>query len=81
MLTPSVIAAIVVSLHVLGVIAALHAVMTVRTAPGAIAWAGSLVMMPYFSLIPYLIFGRSRFADTSMRGASTITGCARSART
>ncbi|GMG93815.1 cardiolipin synthase [Cupriavidus metallidurans] len=62
MLTPSVIAAIVVSLHVLGVIAALHAVMTVRTAPGAIAWAGSLVMMPYFSLIPYLIFGRSRFA-------------------
>jgi len=62
MLTPSVIAAIVVTFHAVGVLAALHAVMTVRTAPGAIAWAGSLVMMPYLSLVPYLIFGRSRFA-------------------
>lgn len=62
MLSPSVIAAIVLTFHIVGVIAALHAVMTVRTAPGAIAWAGSLVMMPYFALIPYLIFGRSRFA-------------------
>lgn len=62
MLSPSVIAVIVLAFHVVGVVAALHAVMTVRTAPGAIAWAGSLVMMPYFALIPYLIFGRSRFA-------------------
>lgn len=62
MLSPSVIAAIVLAFHIVGVIAALHAVMTVRTAPGAIAWAGSLVMMPYFALVPYLIFGRSRFA-------------------
>jgi len=62
MLSPSVIAAVVLAFHIVGVIAALHAVMTVRTAPGAIAWAGSLVMMPYFALIPYLIFGRSRFA-------------------
>ncbi|KJK23012.1 cardiolipin synthetase [Burkholderiaceae bacterium 16] len=62
MLSPSLIAAIVLVFHILGVIAALHAVMTVRTAPGAIAWAGSLVMMPYFTLIPYLILGSSNFA-------------------
>ncbi|RZT31344.1 cardiolipin synthase [Cupriavidus agavae] len=62
MLSPSLIAAVVVAFHCVGVVAALHAVMTVRTAPGAIAWAGSLVMMPYFALVPYLIFGRSRFA-------------------
>ncbi|WP_404994718.1 cardiolipin synthase [Cupriavidus pauculus] len=61
MFTPSVIAAVVLTFHIVGMVAALHAVMTVRTAPGAIAWAGSLVMMPYFALIPYLIFGRSRF--------------------
>ena len=62
MLSPSSVAAIVAGFHAVGVVAALHAVMTVRTAPGAIAWAGSLVMMPYFALIPYLIFGRSQFA-------------------
>jgi len=58
---PTVIATLVLFFHTLGVLAALHAVMTVRTAPGAIAWAGSLVMMPYLTLIPYLIFGRSNF--------------------
>lgn len=62
MFSPSVIAAVVLAFHIVGIIAALHAVMTVRTAPGAIAWAGSLVMMPYFTIVPYLIFGRSRFA-------------------
>ncbi|WP_217446856.1 cardiolipin synthase [Cupriavidus basilensis] len=62
MLSPSLVAAIVLVFHLLGVVAALHAVMTVRTAPGAIAWAGSLVMMPYFTLIPYLILGSSSFA-------------------
>ncbi|MFC4482760.1 MULTISPECIES: cardiolipin synthase [Cupriavidus] len=62
LMSPSVIAAVMVAFHIVGVMAALHAVMTVRTAPGAIAWAGSLVMMPYFALIPYLIFGRSTFA-------------------
>ncbi|QEZ42842.1 cardiolipin synthase [Cupriavidus oxalaticus] len=60
--SPSVIAVILLAFHVVGVVAALHAVMTVRTAPGAIAWAGSLLMMPYVTLVPYLIFGRSTFA-------------------
>jgi len=45
----------------LGVVAAIHAVFTVRTAQGAIAWAISLLFMPYLTLLPYLVFGRSRF--------------------
>ena len=48
-------------IHGLGVLAAIHAVFTVRTAQGAIAWALSLFFMPYLTLLPYLIFGRSRF--------------------
>ncbi|SDL27133.1 cardiolipin synthase [Pseudomonas indica] len=62
----------------LGVLAAIHAVLTVRTAQGAIAWAISLVFMPYLTLLPYLVFGRNRFdayirarreADHEMRRA------------
>ncbi|MDR3561741.1 MAG: phospholipase D-like domain-containing protein, partial [Negativicutes bacterium] len=48
-------------IHLLGLIAAGHAVFTVRTAQGAIAWAMSLIFMPYLTLIPYLVFGRSTF--------------------
>ena len=43
------------------IIAALHAVFTVRTAQGAIAWAMSLLFIPYFTLIPYLVFGSRTF--------------------
>jgi cardiolipin synthase len=49
-------------LHLLGILAALHAVMSVRTAQGTIAWVLSLVLLPELTLLPYLIFGRSRFA-------------------
>lgn len=49
------------TLHLLGVIAALHAVFTVRTAQGAIAWAMSLLFIPYLTLVPYLIFGSRTF--------------------
>ena len=48
-------------IHGLGSLAAIHAVFTVRTAQGAIAWALSLFFMPYLTLLPYLVFGRSRF--------------------
>ncbi|MDQ5905190.1 MAG: cardiolipin synthase [Pseudomonadota bacterium] len=47
--------------HVLGLIAALHAIVTVRTAQGAIAWALSLAFIPLLTLLPYLVFGRSKF--------------------
>ena len=52
----------IVSLHILGLVAAAHAVLNTRTSQGAIAWAVSLVAMPYVTLIPYLFLGRSKFA-------------------
>ena len=48
--------------HSLGVIAALHAIRATRTSQGAIAWAISLVTMPYLTLVPYLFLGRSKFS-------------------
>src|ERR1700759_2750579 len=53
---------LVMAAHVLGVIAAIHAITNTRTSQGAVAWAVSLVAMPYFTLIPYLFLGRSKFA-------------------
>jgi cardiolipin synthase len=52
----------VVIAHLLGAVAAVHAVINTRTSQGAVAWAVSLVAMPYFTLIPYLFLGRSKFA-------------------
>ena len=49
-------------LHLLGILAALHALLTVRTAQGSVAWVVSLLLLPELTLLPYLIFGRSRFA-------------------
>ncbi len=69
---------ILAAIHVCGLIAALHAVLTVRTSQGALAWAISLFFMPYLTLLPYLVFGRSGFyayvearreADTEMHVA------------
>ncbi|WPO99965.1 cardiolipin synthase [Pseudomonas sp. HR96] len=48
-------------MHLLGLVAAIHAVLTVRTAQGSIAWALSLLFVPYLTLIPYLVFGRRTF--------------------
>lgn len=43
-----------------GIAAAIHAILNVRTSQSAIAWTLSLVLIPYITLIPYLLFGRSR---------------------
>ncbi|CAH2791741.1 MAG: Cardiolipin synthase, bacterial type ClsA [uncultured Paraburkholderia sp.] len=48
--------------HILGVVAACHAILNTRTSQGAIAWAVSLVAIPYLTLVPYLFLGRSKFA-------------------
>lgn len=53
--------ALVLALHLAGVLAAMHAVMNTRTPQGAFAWALGLVFLPYVTLIPYLYLGRSRF--------------------
>ncbi len=51
----------VISLHTLGVFTAMHAVVHARTPQGAMAWALGLVLLPYFTLVPYLYLGTSRF--------------------
>src|SRR5579871_2125872 len=48
-------------LHLLGIAAAINAVMHTRTPQGAFAWALGLSLLPYVTLIPYLYLGRSRF--------------------
>jgi cardiolipin synthase len=52
---------IVTAFYVAGIIAAIDAVMTVRTSQGAVAWAVSLVSFPFVAVPAYLVFGRSRF--------------------
>jgi len=52
---------LIVAAHILGVIAAGHAILNTRTSQGAVAWAVSLVAVPYVTLIPYLFLGRSKF--------------------
>ena len=47
--------------YIMGIVASIHAVMTVRTAPGAIAWSVSLVSFPFLAVPAYAVFGRSRF--------------------
>ena len=54
--------AIVIPLgELLGIIAAVHAVMKARTSQGATAWAISLVTFPWLALVLYAIFGRNKF--------------------
>jgi cardiolipin synthase len=55
------IALITTVFYLAGFIAAGHAVLTTRTAPGAIAWSVSLVSMPFVAVPAYLVFGRSKF--------------------
>lgn len=55
------VAPLVALAHILGVIAACHAILYTRTSQGAVAWAVSLVAMPYLTLVPYLFLGRSKF--------------------
>ena len=47
--------------HILGAISSVHAIMSTRTAPGAIAWAVSLNTFPYIAVPAYWIFGRNKF--------------------
>ena len=58
---PTIIAVALPLLELLGILAAVHAVMNTRTSQGAIAWAIALVTLPFVTLIPYAIFGRNKF--------------------
>jgi len=57
----AIIAIVVPLVELLGILAAVHAVMNARTSQGAIAWAISLVTFPWLSLILYAILGRNKF--------------------
>jgi len=57
----SVFAIVILLMEVLGVFAALHAVMNIKTSQGAIAWSISLVTFPWFALPLYAIFARDKF--------------------
>jgi cardiolipin synthase len=48
-------------IEILGILTAVHAVMNVRTAQGAVAWSIALVTFPFVTLVLYAIFGRNRF--------------------
>lgn len=61
------IAACVVLLHLLGMLAAMHAVMHTRTPQGAIGWTLGLLLLPYVTLLPYLYLGSSRFRGYRIR--------------
>jgi len=51
----------IISFHTLGIISALHALMSTRTSQGTIAWLVSLLTFPYIAVPAYWILGRSRF--------------------
>ena len=52
---------VVIVFHVVGFISSIDAVMSTRTAQGAVAWAVSLNAFPYLAVPAYWILGRSKF--------------------
>ncbi len=59
---PYLIGAGIVLLYLLGIAHVIHALMTVRTAQGTIAWMVSLIAAPWVAVPLYWIAGRSRFS-------------------
>ena len=51
------IAIVVPLVELLGIMAAVHAIMNARTSQGAVAWAISLITFPWLALILYAILG------------------------
>lgn len=60
-MTASVLTLCIVALHLLGILAAMHALLHTRTPQGAIGWVLGLLLLPYVTLLPYLYLGSSRF--------------------
>jgi cardiolipin synthase len=56
-----VIVVVVVIFQILGIFSAVHSIMSTRTPQGSIAWAVSLIALPYVSVPAYWIFGRNKF--------------------
>jgi len=67
MMTAILLATAALLLHLAGAVAALHALMRTRTAPGAVAWVLGLLLLPYVTLVPYLFLGRTHFVGYADR--------------
>ena len=52
---------IVLIIHTGGAILALQAIFRTRTPQGSVAWAIMLIVLPYFTIPLYAVFGRSKF--------------------
>ena len=52
---------VIIIFHVVGFISSIDAVMSTRTAQGAVAWAVSLNAFPYLAVPAYWVLGRSKF--------------------
>lgn len=59
---PGLISVAVVFIHAAGIVAAAHALMHTRTPQGTVAWVFGLVLLPYFTLLPYLFLGSKHFS-------------------
>lgn len=70
-MTASALTAGIVLLHLLGAVAALHAIRHARTPQGAIGWVLGLLLLPYVTLLPYLYLGSSRFLGYHAGRAAT----------
>jgi hypothetical protein len=53
--------------EVLGVLSAVHALMSVRTPQATVAWVVSLLTLPVVSVPAYWVFGRNRFKGYVMQ--------------
>lgn len=53
----------VFTMHVLGLLTSIRAILETRTSQGAIAWGISLNTIPYFAVPAYWVFGQSSFSD------------------
>lgn len=54
-------AALLFVAHALGFVSSVDALMSVRTAPGTVAWIVSLNTFPYVAVPAYWVFGRTKF--------------------
>ena len=53
--------ALIPLIHIVGGYCAYRAIVRTRTAQGAIAWAVSLIVLPYIAVPMYVVFGRRKF--------------------
>ncbi|MFL6196286.1 MAG: cardiolipin synthase [Thermoanaerobaculia bacterium] len=52
---------ILLACHFAGFLCSIHALMSVRTPQGTIAWVVSLITLPYVAVPAYLVLGRTKF--------------------